>query len=123
MGTILTARTINWFHGHYRSNQGVVFYGDGKTYDKSVGVLTNWLVTCGKNSGSIPNNILIDGVAAGTAAEGSGNSVLCINLISNPVDVSDWAFRELMIWNTALSDAEMLAASTALRVSLLYGQV
>ena len=124
MVRILTATTIDWLHGHFKSKRGVAYYEGWKTVEeKSIGVLTNWVVICGKNVGTFPKNILVDGIASGVVEGGLGFSVLCINLGKYREDDSDWAFRELMIWNTALSDAEMAVASTALQTSLLYGQV
>ena len=122
MGRILAGKTVNWYHGHHANNRGVAYYGILNTYHVSVGLLTDWLVMCGRNTGSKPNNIFVDGVAAGYWTGGSGSSVLGIN-ISPTYENSDWEFRELMIWNTSLSDAEMVTVSTALRVSLLYGKV
>ena len=121
---VLASRTIDWLHGHFTSKRGVAYYGSDNwmTSSDSVGILTDWLVICGKNGGIIPNNILVDGIIAGSRNGGTGSSVLSINI--NPVNEnSNWAFRELMIWDTSLSDADMVDASTALRISLLYGQV
>ena len=122
LGRILAGRTINWYHGHHLAARGVAYYDGLKTDHISVGLLTDWLIMCGKNSGSIPYNILVDGVAVGVSEGGYGYLDLCINL-DPAMEYSDWTFRELMIWNTALSDADMVIASTALRSSLLYGMV
>ena len=118
-GTLLS----NWFHGHVGSLpgsvgqiRGIAYYGVRKTPIVYLGLWTHWLVMCGKNGGSTPNNILVDGVASGSSAGGVSNSSLCIN--ANPLSASDWAFRELMIWNSSLSDADMVVASTALLKSL-----
>ena len=122
MGRILAGTAIDWLHGHHKSERGVAHYRSWKTAEKSVGVETDWLIICGKNGGSIPNNILVDGIALGVGIGEIGYATLSIN--SNLYrENSDWAFRELMIWNTALSDADMVVASTALKVSLMYGQV
>ena len=124
MEKILAATNVNWYHGHWSYNRGVAFYDWWKTIIVSVGGLTDWLVLCGKNGGSVPTNILVDGIAVGTWAGGTGSSSLSINAhLYSPDENSNWAFRELMIWDTALSDMDMVVASTALRVSLLYGQV
>ena len=121
-GRILIGRTINWYHGHHNNHRGKAYYEGLKTDDFSVGLQTDWNVMCGKNGGSIPNNILVDGMARGIWAGGAGSSVLGINSSPSSED-SDWAFRELMIWNTALSDADMVIVSTALRISLHIEQV
>ena len=124
MQRILAGRTIDWHHGHWDSRRGLAWYDEWKTAFPSVGVLTDWLVMCGKNGGSVPNNILVDGIAAGFRDGGAGSSSLSINNHTfSPSENSDWAFRELMIWNTSLSDAEMVVASTALRISLNEGTI
>ena len=125
MQKILAAKTINWYHGHWDNKRGLAWYGNWKTdFENTVGVSTDWLVMCGKNRGSVPNNILVDGIASGNTAGGDGSSSLSINDHTfSPGENSDWAFRDLMIWNVSLSDADMVVASTALRISLLTGQV
>ena len=97
----------------------MAYYSNGwKTNQDSVGVLsTNWLVMCGKNGGSVPNNILVDGIARGINPGGGGSSVLSINLFDTGNN-GHWAFLELMIWNISLSDSDMLVVSTALQNSL-----
>ena len=124
-GRILAGRSSPWLHGHYESKRGVAYYKAWNTDMKSVGVLTDWLVICGKNSvGLVPNNILVDGVALGVINGGGGGGYLGINNnLFSPAENSHWAFRELMIWNTTLSDEEMRIASMSLRISLIYGQV
>ena len=127
MNRILVGTPIDWYHGHWNSKRGQAWYGVWNTNHKIsvVGVLTDWLVMCGKNGGSIPNNILVDGNAVGISNAGVvATSSLCINFyVSFSGENSDWAFRELMIWNTSLSDAEMVVASTALRISLNEGTI
>ena len=118
MKRILTSPLLNWFHGHWDSYYNLAFYGNWKAYYPNVGFLTNCVVMCGKNSGSIPNNILVEGIPVGYESGGIGAGVMSINICLNPQDNSDWAFRELMIWNTALSDADMVIASSALRDTL-----
>ena len=123
MGTILGAINIDWFHGHNGVKRGVAFYLGRKTNVVSVGVLTDWLVMCGKNKGFRPNNILVDGVASGISNGGGVvTDVLAINIDPWNNGYSDWAFREVMIWDRALSDTDMSVASTALKNSL-YDQV
>ena len=126
MGRILAGKSINWLHGHHgigRPKRGVAYYGDYKTSFISVGVLTDWLVMCGKNGGPIPNNILVDGVGSGVSVGGTGSAILTINMNSySPEENSDWAFRELMIWSTVLSDTDMSVVSAALS-DALHAQV
>ena len=124
MRRILGGKTIDWYHGHWGSTRGVAWYDlSVKTDSSSIGILTDWLVMCGKNGGSAPTNILVDGIAVGDTAEGvtevSDYNVLCINdKFLSSIERSDWAFSELMVWNTVLTDDEMVIASKALLNSL-----
>jgi hypothetical protein len=92
----------------------MVFYEGWKTQlSTSIGTLDDWLCCIGKNVGVTPNNILIDGVGFGTATGGTGNSSiqLCINgsAFNEP---SDWALSCVVIWDTELTDAEMVDLNT-----------
>ena len=106
---ILTSKTTgNWLHGHWGGNRGSTHYNDNF---KSSGTNTspdNWVCVIGKNSGSTPGNILIDGVASGTATGGAGNYTLGINNGQFTGEYSDFAFNCVMIWDSALTDAEMV---------------
>ena len=121
---ILTGTTLNWYQGHhayYGTQRGKAGYGKSMTqHISSVGVLTDWVVMCGKNGGIDPNNILVDGNAVGIDSGGQGGDSLSINVLGlwGTVEKSDWAFSELMIWTSALSDADMRIASNALLASL-----
>ena len=115
---ILGGTSPYWFHGHNGMGgpvRGVASYENLLTLYGSVGVLTDWLVMCGKNGGTTPNNILVDGIAVGVEVGGIGSDILSINLNTfSPEMNSDWAFRELIIWNIALSDEDMREISAAL---------
>ena len=121
---ILKGLSSNWYHGHHSGKRGVARYGNVNPItpevEQSIGVLTDWLVICGKNTGSIPYNVLVDGVPVGSSAGGDGTDVLSINMVNG---IGDWGFKELMIWTSALSDADVVEVSTALQNSLLYDQV
>ena len=126
MGRILAGKSIDWLHGHdgyEEPKRGVASYGGLKTSYVSVGVLTDWLVMCGNNGGRTPNNILVDGIGSGVSVGGTGSDFLSINMNPfSPEQNSDWAFRELMIWNTVLSETDMLVVSAALS-DALHAQV
>ena len=110
---ILRGLTKNWLHGHYASLKGQAFYDGWKTNTNisSAGLLNDWLCCIGKNGGSIPGNILADGVGVGTAIGGVGDDRLSIN--TGPFhEPSDWALSCVMIWNTHLTDAEMVDLNT-----------
>jgi hypothetical protein len=84
----------------------------------SVGTLTNWLVTCGKNAAnSVAGSVLIDGVASGVAAGGAIPSVDALTINTGTIasaEKSDFAFSSLIVWNTALTDSQMSTVSTQL---------
>ena len=110
---ILRGLSRNWLHGHYASLKGQVYYEGWKTNTNisSAGLLNDWLCCIGKNGGSIPGNILADGVGVGTAIGGVGDDRLSINIgpFNEP---SDWALSCVMIWDTHLTDAEMVDLNT-----------
>jgi hypothetical protein len=93
------------------------------TLQSNVGTALDWLVMCGKNAGTSPNNIMADGAPVGTATGGLGGDVLTINGggSSGTALNSNFAFSQLMVWNQALSDADMLTASQLLTSYLLTG--
>ena len=73
----------DWLHGHYNAYRGAVYYNDGWKFYGYTTNPDNWVCTIGKNVGATPGNILIDGVASGTATGGAGSVRLGINYGSN----------------------------------------
>lgn len=119
---IITTTGGNWLHGHWNGSRGVCYYEGWKTNTTTVGTLTNWLVCCGKNSASTPGNILIDGVASGTATGGTGGSGYCLTIGNGWTgELSTWALSYVIIWDQLLTDAEMLTVSKALTKYLQCG--
>lgn len=120
----------NWLHGHWGNKSGVAYYGSNNwmtqstTNASSVTNYTDWLVMCGTNgTNATPNNILANGVGVGTSNVGTGNILLTINNGSNQGEASAFAFQQVIIWNTALTNAQLLAVSTALTNYLNTGQM
>jgi hypothetical protein len=108
---------FNWLHGHWSGNRGPTFYGAYfMSNNTSVGNLTDWLVCCGKNGSTSPNNILLDGVPSGIANGGSGGGTLTINNNTGGVssEISDWAFSYVLIWDQVLTDEELVIVSNKL---------
>jgi hypothetical protein len=128
----------NFLHGHWNNNRGVAYYekwltnnkgipfnnGDGNTSDDD---MTKWLVMCGKNdnnSGSKNNDIIVDGISKGTGTNGEGGqNSLNINLTNNSyiAENSDFAFNQLIVFDTVLSDDEMKIVSDYLQKYLRDG--
>jgi len=92
----------------------VASYDAWVTSYHSQGTLTDWLVMCSTNNG---RRAYVDGVNVATADRrgGSGNKHIGINYAPNggccDGEVSDWAVAEIITWNRALSDDEMLKVS------------
>ena len=117
----------NWFHGHGNNNSGVVYYNNWMTPEKNNNsVLTDWVVTCGKNGSVAPNNILANNTSIGTNNNGVGGLQLGINIpgggcCSN--ETSNWAFSQVFIWDQILNDYEIKAMSNALNQYLIDGEM
>ena len=110
-----TSGITSWFQGHHSNKRGVVFYDGWKTNSTSIGSIDDWLCVIGKNSTSTPNNILIDGVSSGVSPGGIGypSLQLCINNnTTTPTEKSDWALSCIMIWDTNLTDDEIVSLNT-----------
>ena len=116
---ILTSSDINWLHGHWGGKRGVCYYNPWMTDQVGVGNVDDWVVVCGKNNGTAPNNILVDGVGKGTVNGGTGSGKLAINKYSN--ETSDWALSYVFIWDQNLTDAEMVVVSNTLKQYLVDG--
>ena len=111
----------NFLHGHWENNKAVCHYDGWKTYPyKLTG--NEWLCCIGKNGGSIPNNILMDGMPSGTSSGGVGNYKLCIN--DNPWnETSDWALSCVIIWNKHLLDEEMYLLNHYINIYMNTGNL
>jgi hypothetical protein len=113
-GRIVQAQNANLLHGHYAGMRGLCYYGDINgwiTIENNVGNLTDWLCCIGKNSGNMPGNILIDGVASGINTGGVGGYTLAINT-NIYGQLSDWAVSCVMVWDQALTDQEMITLNS-----------
>ena len=117
--------TGNYIFGHHTSGMQAYFNGtwatDANTF-ASLGISsTDWLVFCGKNGGTVPNNVLFNNIAKGTASGGTGSGILSINGFSTG-ELSDWGFSHLIIWDKVLSDTDMATVSNALKSYLTTGE-
>ena len=124
----------DWLHGHYRDTtnwldggrSGKVSYTGWKTIFKenpfiSLANNQNWVVTCGTNGAAngMPGNILINNIECGIAAGGVGNIQLTINAGNlSSTQKSEFAFNTVLIWDTALTNFQMLRVSAALNLYL-----
>jgi hypothetical protein len=118
------SNVIDWIHGHHNQKRGVVYAqynasGVWATPERSVGTITDWVVTCGKTSGSPPTNIIIDGVRSGVNATSLSTS--WDMQINGTNENSDFAFSHVLIWDQELTDDEMATVSNILRQYLKDG--
>ena len=130
---ILTARNAtssnDWVHGHKNGKRGVVYYGEFKTNSSPElnlkGNNTDWVVTCAKNDGNIPNNIYINGVPSGLNTGGRGELKLAINKFDDNSIIneqSEFALSYVIIWDSTLSDNALKIVSDALMNYLNTGE-
>ena len=106
---ILQHNQPNWLHGHWNGAVGVAHYNHWVTSPHRTPWqhpgLTGWLVMCGSSTGVVfrGKERRNDGETA--ALKSSGDAHLYINLHSG--EKSDFGVMEVIVWNRALSEAEM----------------
>jgi hypothetical protein len=127
-GRIFNADTINWFHGHHIGSRGRSYYNAWVTPEQNIyGNSDDWLIAIGRKdaviSGGVnPNNILMNGVGYGLNVNGSGNNRLTINNSTIvPGEKSDFEYSVMLMWDTNLTDAEMMIVHNALNLYLQNG--
>lgn len=122
---ILQATTIDFVLGHINytspftnlavAKVGVEYHAQWMTQNgansPNVSSSTDWLVMCGTTGGTTPNNILVNGVGNGTSTGGTGNSTLTINNGLGTTQTSNFAFQQVLIWDTSLTAAQMKSMS------------
>jgi Concanavalin A-like lectin/glucanases superfamily/Hint domain len=123
-GRVLEGKSpLNFVHGNYLNKRGVAYYdAAGFVTDQPEDSSDTWLVMCGK-VGINPGNIYYDGNTYGIASSASFNSTgaLTINLGPYSFDYGDFAFSNVMIWDQALTDAEMVSVYDVLNDYLATG--
>jgi hypothetical protein len=108
-----------FIHGHRYGSRGIALYqtnfmtGLGPFFDRQ----TNWLIMCGTNGGTSPNNIFIDQFAAG-AGTVSGNTAVQLNINYLASDASDFEVHSVYIWDEVLNHAQMMEVTSALRAQI-----
>ena len=105
---ILTSKTTgDWCHGHRNNNRGAVRYVIDRAIYSYISQIDNWACVIGKNVGST-GSILLNGVDNSLNQNGTGGFTLGINNGAYPAEYGDWAFNCVIIWDTALTNAEMV---------------
>lgn len=128
---ILTSYTDNSLYGHWATRRGAIYtnanwISNAPTENSSINsrLMTDWLSTCVKTNGTIPYNILFDGSASGiitTPSYSSPNRLSINNIFSYTNEISEWGFSHLIIWDQALTDAEMVLVSNTFETYLSTG--
>ena len=119
---ILEGTTGDWLHGHYGGSVAFVAYGSSQIKVNNPKTATNWLVMCGGNSSDntnnpTPGNMLVNGESSGLANGGVGNLTLGIGAQYG----SNFSFQQVLIWNVALTNAQLLQVSNAMMSYLQTG--
>ena len=115
---IIQSRTsgINWSLGHLSGLRGLAYFVNNYHTDGAgiSGIKDDWLTSIAKSSGTIPTNILMNGIQRGAGTPNTtGGYELGVNL-GITAQVSDWALSCVMIWDSALTDAEMVLLNTTI---------
>lgn len=124
LNRIIASPTINFTHSHF-NGFNALFYNDATTmssFSTNIGSNTKWCVSISTNMASIaaPNQCSLNGqyIGLGSGLKGpmAANASLCINLsgyntqgqfAATPSNQSDFQFYSLVIYDQALTVAEM----------------
>jgi len=135
---ILQATLLDFIVGHYNSGAspysspgwvGVEYHQQAMTQfsasSPNVSSATNWLVMCSTNGGTTPDNVLVNGVGNGTSTGGVTNasSAFTINTGYAAGQNSNFAFQQLLIWNTSLPAAQMKTISNLVMNYMSTGSI
>jgi hypothetical protein len=121
-GRFLASSFGNWLLGTNLSSDGdgIAFFEGWKTPQTNfLKNKTDWLCIIGKNGGTIPNNILTNGIGRGSAIGGTGGGSysLCIN--NDPYGAStksDWGLSCVIIYDSILSDEYMIRLNNFINI-------
>ena len=129
---VVSSSDVNNIFGHYNGHSGVAHWNGWRTISSTqpspiVEDRDDWLVYCGsEGTESHPDNHWVNGNAVGTGT-GAGNlGRFGVNAHS---ETSDFAVRQLLVWDVALNADQLKAASDCLlqvrdgrEERLCYGQ-
>ncbi len=115
---ILTSSSGNWLLGYNTPTEGngIAFFEGWKTATNEILInKTDWLCMIAKNGGAIPNNIIANGIMRGTATGGTGGGSYRLSINNDTygsITKSEWALSCVMIWESHLTDSEMVDLNT-----------
>ena len=114
--------TSNWVHGFVNSLVGRVYYDkEMSSAFESIILKTNWIVQGGRNKGTTLYNVMTNGEAKGTGTSGTGNLQLGINIPTWSNEFCSFQVSDVLIWDQALTDDEMVLVSDKLMQYLVDG--
>jgi hypothetical protein len=121
---VIVTQTDNWLHGHLGSKRGISYYKNRYLTSEIAieGSRNDWLVMCGKNGSSPPNNVLANNIKRGVNSGGGGGQInIGVNISDSFNQPSAFAFSKLLIWDKILTDDEMQKVSNYLTQYLKDG--
>ncbi|CAK8997764.1 unnamed protein product [Durusdinium trenchii] len=118
-GRILQTAEKNFLHGHWSEQVGVAHYDKWVTHTHRNRNFMDWLVMCGTNAAARIYDATMN-VASDTAGDLGVEQTLVINNGAYN-EVSDFGVMEVITWDRALSDAEMLTTVEYLQWKLKAG--
>lgn len=115
---IIASSDVNNIFGHWAGRAGVAHWNGWRTITSTqpspiVESVDDWLVYCGSEGAeAFPENHWVNGHAIGTAT-GAGNlGRYGVNAWAS--ETSDWAVRQLLVWDHALDGKQLKAVSDCL---------
>ena len=112
---ILQANGLDFIIGHWMGFVGLEYHQKWMTQfwanSPNVSSTTNWLIMCGTTGGTTPNNILVNGVGNGGSTGGFTGAQLTINTGFAGGQASNFAFQQVLIWNSVLTAEQMKTIS------------
>jgi hypothetical protein len=118
---LTTEAPRNWLLGHWANRPNGIMYNDGWKYYDNINSYnsssTDWLISCAKSSAKNASYSLIfndTNRAFSNAGENYNVSTTRLTINGWPYEKSIFGFAYLIIWDTVLSDTELLIVSQAL---------
>ena len=114
-GRIFTGTAGNWLSGYW-SNNSPVAHHDGWVTTSSSAVPTTvspWRIITDRIAGIASQQLRSDGVNVGTGVAGGTAYRICINANG---EQSDWAAREIVVFNVTLTDAQVIQIERSLQL-------
>jgi hypothetical protein len=116
---VIQGLTASYLHGWWEEYRGIVFQGNWKTSTTGVGTYANWLNMCHSRNSLFVDNVKRNDVV-NSFATGNGGA-LTINGAGAPHAPGGFEFSQLLVWDFALSDAQLAVVGSALNNYLATG--